>query len=103
MYAYYENGNNAIIEREENDINIEFNELVARVLEALDGIDSYNISEGFECYGFSDGYLRIYNLNRNVVYRLWNSDIEKLNDTETIRLEASEPTEDDINNFNAMY
>lgn len=81
----------------------DFREALTDILNAIDSCDTYLISEDFECCGFSDGYLRLYNLNRNVVYYLWNTQVEEFMKSGCIRLSSNEPSEDDINDFETMF
>ena len=81
----------------------DFKEALSDILTAIDSCDTYCISEDFEMCGNFDGYLRLYNLNRDRIYYLYGKDIEDFMKEGCIRLSSNEPSEDDINDFERMY
>lgn len=81
----------------------DFREALTDILNAIDSCDTYCISEDFESYGNFGGYLRLYNLNKDVVYYLWNTQVEEFMKSGYIRLSSNEPSEDDIEDFERMY
>lgn len=81
----------------------DFREALTDILNAIDSCDTYCISEDFEMYGNFDGYLRLYNINRDRIYYLYGKDIEDYMKEGCIRLSSWEATEDDRNDFETMF
>ena len=85
-----------------DDIEITCNDFI-EYSDFRDGCDTYCISEDFEMCGNFDGYLRLYNLNRDRIYYLYGKDIEDFMKEGCIRLTSWEASEDDRNDFESRY
>lgn len=81
----------------------DFNHALESILNAVYWCDTYNVSEDFEAMGNFGGMIRLYNVNRNVMYILTDSDIEALTANNPITLEALEASEEVITDFESRY
>ena len=81
----------------------DFREALTDILNAIDSCDTYCISEDFEAYGNFGGFLRLYNLNKDVTYYLSDKDVSIFGEVGSVCLQAYNATNEDREDFETRY